>query len=167
MDALTGALIEDGYIGGGGYDFYQGSIAVNALGEAVVGYNRSGGPDKGIDGRISFFAQAFVTDSSGGLDLNGGSLLLRRSDVDNYDHPRWGDYSAVTLDPLNPRRFWAIGEFATTNPVNPAVSNWATYVSALEVPGPLPVLGVGSGLFWSRRLRRRIAAAASAPSQRV
>ena len=25
-------------------------------------------------------------------------------------------------------------------------------------PGPLPILGVGAGLAWSRRLRRRIAA---------
>ncbi|MCX5954233.1 MAG: CHRD domain-containing protein [Cyanobacteria bacterium] len=30
-----------------------------------------------------------------------------------------------------------------------------------QVPGPLPVLGIGAALAWSRRLRRRLAANAT------
>lgn len=159
LDANSGALIESGLIGGDGFDYFQPSIAVNAWGEAVIGYNRSGGSVKGADGNISVFAQAFRTDSLGGLDAWGDSLLLQRSATNGYSlnsngRFRWGDYSAVSLDPLDSRSFWLIGEYA------PASDNWATSISYLQlqpVPGPLPLLGVGSGFLWSRRLRRRIA----------
>jgi len=162
LNASSGALIESGFIGGDGYDYFQPSIAVNAWGEAVIGYNRSGGAEKGVNGNISVFAQAFRTDPLGGLDAWGNSLLLRQSATDGYNLSRssgrfrWGDYSAVSLDPLDSRSFWLIGEFA------PASDNWATSISYLQlqpVPGPLPLLGLGSGFLWCRRLRRRIARA--------
>lgn len=158
LNAANGALIESGLIGGDGYDYYQPSIAVNSWGEAVIGYNRSGGADKGINGNISFLAQAFRTDVNGGLDAYGDSLLLQRSPTSDYNlagsngRVRWGDYSAVSLDPVDGRSFWAIGEVAA------ASNNWSTTIAQLQlqpVPGPLPLLGAGSCLFWSRRLRRR------------
>lgn len=159
LDANSGALIDSGFIGGDGFDYFQPSIAVNAWGEAVIGYNRSGGSEKGVNGNISVFAQAFRTDPLGGLDAWGNSLLLQQSATDGYSlnssgRFRWGDYSAVSLDPLDSRSFWLIGEYAS------ASNNWATSISYLQlqpVPGPLPLLGVGSGFLWSRRLRRRIA----------
>lgn len=177
LNASTGALIEDGFIGGDDYDYYQGSIAVNEWGNAVIGYNRSGGPEKGNDGRISFMAQAFRTDGLGGLDAFGTSVLLKRSEIDNYHcgpespidpncRQRWGDYAAVTLDPLDHQRFWAIGEYAEgwqvlpNSPITDPRANWSTYIAALELepaPVPLPILGVGGSFLWRRRLRRRIA----------
>ncbi|MEI7952920.1 MAG: hypothetical protein WCH37_09620 [Synechococcaceae cyanobacterium ELA182] len=160
LNAASGAMIETGLIGGDGFDYFQPSIAVNAWGEAVIGYNRSGGAASGVAGNISFLAQAFRTDGLGGLDAYGDSLLLRRSDTSAYNldfgtgRYRWGDYSAVSLDPLDGRSFWAIGEYA------PASNSWGTYIAALQlesVPGPVPLLGAGSAFLWSRRLRRRIA----------
>ncbi len=162
LNAANGAMIETGLIGGDGYDYFQPSIAVNAWGEAVIGYNRSGGAARGVNGNISFLAQAFRTDGLGGLDAYGDSLLLRRSDTNAYGldfgtgRYRWGDYSAVSLDPVDGRSFWAIGEYA------PASNSWGTYIAALqlqEVPGPLPLLGAGSAFLWSRRLRRRLSLA--------
>lgn len=185
LNAASGALIEEGYLGGDNYDYYQGAIAANEWGEAVIGYNRSGGAEHGLDGRISFMAQAFRTDALGGLDPYGESRLLRRSDIDDYRcgsqdsidlecRQRWGDYAAVTIDPLDSRTFWAIGEYAAEWTVLPNSgvptprANWSTYIASLQLeptPGPLPALGLGSGLLWSRRLRRRIGSASRTPAR--
>lgn len=162
VDANTGVLLSSGIIGGGGYDYYQGSIAVNGLGDAVIGYNRSGfqtgdlNGDGKPDGNISFLAQAFSVDATGNLILDGMDQLLRVSDVSNYNRcpgttcrQRWGDYSAVTFDPTDPFQFWAIGEYAAV-PSDGYSSNWHTYIANIttaHVPEPstyaLMLLGLG------------------------
>ncbi len=137
-DAETGAIIDTGYIRGHGFDYYQGSIAVNELGQAVIGFNRSGyqtadaNGDGLADGNISFMARTFKTEADGGLDKNGADVLFKVSGISDYHcservdplpcRQRWGDYSAVTIDPTDHRSFYAIGEYT---------SQWATY----NVPG--------------------------------
>ena len=152
LNANTGAVIEEGDIGGGGFDYFQGSIAVNEFGEAVIGFNRSGGREKGIDGRISFMAQAFGTDGGGGLDASSGQMLLKRSGIDDYHcstrvnpvscRQRWGDYSSVTVDPNNHHSFYAIGEYASQWAVLPGFTTteraiWNTYIAEINaIPEP-------------------------------
>jgi hypothetical protein len=185
LDATTGALIEQGTIGGGDYDYYQGAIAVNEFGRAVIGYNRSGfqtadgNGDGKPDGRISFFAQAFDVDAMGGLDAVGAPLLLRVSDVDDYRcgprtsidldcRQRWGDYAAVTIDPLDHDVFWAIGEYAAEwfdygTAGNELIrANWHTYIASIDLrqpvqvpePGILTLFGIAlAGIAASRRRR--------------
>lgn len=159
VDAITGALIDSGLIGQDGYDYYQGSIAVNGLGRAVLSCNRSGTP--AADGNIGIFAQAFSVGTGGGMNLDGMPLLLKSSPIDNYCSiscfERWGDYAAVTLDPTDADSFWVIGEYAT----GPGqFTGWNTYVSQLRlttaVPAPTPLFGVAVLFGWSRRLRQRV-----------
>lgn len=158
VDANTGALIAEGDIGGGGFDYFQGAIAVNEFGEVVIGYNRSGGIDKGVDGRISFMARTYRVDGALGLAQVDVELLLRQSDVDDYRcgsravvdptcRQRWGDYAAVTFDPTDPHNFWAIGEYAADWSVIPGFTTteraiWHTYIAEITVsasgPGPRP-----------------------------
>lgn len=158
-DALTGAIIESGMISGGGYDYFEGSVAVNEFGKAVIGFNRSGyqttdaNGDGLPDGNISFMARVFETDSGGGLDQVGSDLLLKVSGISNYHcgdespistscRQRWGDYSAVTIDPNDHNTFYAIGEYASQWAVIPEVgvrrAIWNTYIAAINVPVPEP-----------------------------
>ena len=181
VDAATGLLIDQGLISGGGYDYYEGSISVNEFGEAVIGYNRSGfqtadtNADGLADGNISFLAQAFLVDGGGGLDPYGSEMLLRVSPISDYHagarsgcdpnvsncRERWGDYSAVTFDPTNHYRFFAIGEYASdwaTYPNGLERAVWSTYIAEIEVvPEPetylLVLLGLAMATVTARRRR--------------
>ena len=183
-DAATGALIGEGDISGDGFDYYQGSIAVNEFGQVVIGYNRSGGADKGLAGRIGFFARAFGLDALDKLYQIGNELTLRMSDVSDYRcgshltvttdcRQRWGDYSAVTFDPLDHSKFFAIGEYAADWAIAniPGVaataerSIWHTYIAEIgfDVPEPeslaLFLLGLAA-LGVTNKRKNRIAEAA-------
>ncbi len=127
-DELTNAIIQQGSISDPNFDFYEGSLAVNVYGQVVIGYNRSGfqttdlNGDGLADGNVSFFARTYNSDSTGKL-FQTDELLLHVSPISDYHNgsvqgapaagrQRWGDYSAVTLDPNDPLSFWAIGEYA-------------------------------------------------------
>lgn len=177
LDADSFAVLSQGEIGGGDYDYYQGSIAVNEFGQVVIGYNRSG-----LDpatGKISFMAQSFETDASGNLVALSGELLLKESLTDDYHNgslygqaaagrQRWGDYSQVSVDPEDSSKFWVIGEFAREynlpdfgHPNGTGGSRWGTWIGVIQVPAvPEPstwammVLGLGAmGGFAARRRR--------------
>lgn len=147
-DAATKALISQGDIGDGMHDYYQGSLAVNREGQVVISYNRSG---SGADGKISVLAQAFNTMADGSLAKLGAEQLLKVSQVDDYHNgavdgfvasgrQRWGDYSAVSLDPTDDSSFWVIGEYARE--YNDAAgghaggtggSRWSTWISEVSL----------------------------------
>jgi hypothetical protein len=180
LNAATGAVIQEGDISGGGYDYFQGSIAVNEFGQAVIGFNRSGSQltdgngDGKADGNISFMARAFYTDGSGGLAQDGSDMLLKVSGISDYHcssqvnpvscRQRWGDYSAVSIDPTDHHNFYAIGEYTSewaqlpTTTVTRAV--WNTYIAAINVqaiPEPETYVLMLAGLsvvgFLARRRR--------------
>ena len=181
VDANTGVLLSSGKIQAVGYDFYQGSIAVNEFGEVVIAYNRSGiatGDGNGdgfADGNISFLARAYdVVGSS--LVQDGSEFLLKVSPVSDYRcgphtilddtcRQRWGDYAAVTFDPLDHHTFWAIGEYAANWAISPVFGDeravWHTYIAAISFgdgsvpePGSLAILLAGLGALAVTRRRK-------------
>ena len=155
-NAATNAVIQEGAIGDPNYDFYEGSLTVNSSGQVVIGYNRSG--FSAVDGKVSFFARSYNSDAAGKL-VQTNELLLHVSPVGNYHNgsaegqpaagrQRWGDYSAVTLDPTNDQSFWAIGEYAELwnnaagcGAAVPAIpgctlsggSSWGTWISEIRL----------------------------------
>lgn len=177
VDATTGLLKSSGKIQEAGFDFYEGSIAVNEWGQAVIGYNRSGfstadlNGDGKEDGRISFFAQAY--DLAGdALVEDGDELLLRVSEVNDYRcgvrtiidttcRQRWGDYAAVTIDPNDHHSFFAIGEYAADWAVIPGLTTtpraiWHTFIAQIAMvptPSPLALLSLGLVALALRRKR--------------
>jgi hypothetical protein len=182
LDAASLTTLSQGTIGGGDFDYYQGSLAVNAAGDVVVGYNRSGSQtadtngDGKADGRISFMARVLKDDGTGNLSVVGSDLLLRVSDVGDYRcgarttvdtacRQRWGDYAAVSVDPTNPFRFYAIGEYAAEwadfsagQDGSLIRANWHTYIAAITLvpePGTWGMMALGLALVGMGARRRR------------
>jgi hypothetical protein len=151
------------------YDFYEGSLTVNASGQVVIGYNRSGFQTADLngdglpDGNVSFFARTYNSDPSGQL-VQTNELLLHVSSVGDYHNgsvegaaaagrQRWGDFSAVTLDQNNSQNFWAIGQYVDSwnnangcsigNPPGCTLSGgstWGTWISEVTL-APVPEPG--------------------------
>ena len=183
IDSSTNAIIDEFDIGAPGYDFYQGSIAVNALGQVVVGFDRSG--TSTVDGKITLMARTFNTSALGHLYQTGADLVLRVSDTDSYHNnspfgepavyrQRWGDYSAVSLDPMDSSKFWVIGEFAREfdtpafgHPRGSGFSRWGTFIAEIGLsptgvpePSTWAMTLLGLGLVGSAMRRRRAIAQA-------
>lgn len=178
LDANTFAILDEGNIGQAGYDYYQGSIAVNAFGEVVIGYNRSG--LDAATGKISFLGQIFRTMSDGKLQSMSSELLLKESLTDDYHNgalfggvaagrQRWGDYSQVSVDPSNGHNFYLIGQFAREynlpqfgHPTGTGGSRWGTFIAVLTTPVPEPqtwaMMVFGFGLMGYAMRRRRYSA---------
>ena len=176
LDANTFAMLDEGDIGQAGYDYYQASIAVNSQGNVVIAYNRSGLDV--LTGKISIMARTFTTAANGKLVQFGNEVLIKESLTDDYHNgslfgqaaagrQRWGDYSAVSVDPEDESNFWVIGEFAREynnaaggHPGGTGGSRWGTFISALDfdpnaVPEPptwaMMLLAMGLGVYTLRK----------------
>lgn len=177
IDSATNNILDQFDIGDAGYDYYQGSIAVNAKGQVVVGYNRSG-----LDpttGKISFMARVYKTLADGTLVQTSDELLLKESLTNDYHNgsifgqpaagrQRWGDYSQVSVDPNSYDGFYLIGEFAREynrpedgHPGGTGGSRWSTWIAGIHagaVPEPatwaMMIAGFGMAGIGVRRSRR-------------
>ena len=175
LDTATNAVLDEGNLGDAAFDFYQGALAVNRLGQVVISYNRSG---LGPDGRITLAAQTFRTNALGQLVSTGDEIVLRVSDTDDYHNgslygqpaagrQRWADYATVTLDPMSVHSFWISGTFAREDnlgafghPGGTGGSRWGPYIAELNAGGvPEPqswaMLIIGFGLIGAVNRRQR------------
>jgi hypothetical protein len=186
MDSNTKAVLQTLDLGEAGYDFYQGSIAVSESGTAVVAYNRSG--FNAVDGKIGIYAQTLRILNDGRLFKTSDPILAKTSDTAGYlngnpeasgvpnGRQRWGDYSAVTLDPNDPNTFWVIGQYAAAPfeqplpgyPPPSGFSRWGQYVVAIDAAVPEPATWAmmiagfalaGAGVRRSRRITVRVSLA--------
>lgn len=163
LNAADFSIAQQFDIDDGDFDHYYGSIAVNEFG-AVVNYNRSGFDP--VTGNVSILANAYVLDANGLLVLDANHLL-KVSDNNGYSigspRNRWGDYSQVTIDPLDPRKFWLIGQYADFRN-DQGADGWASWISEISfdrsvVPEPqgwAMMIGGFGGIGMAARRRRRI-----------
>lgn len=139
FDAPSAKLLQSGTITDTNLDLFYPSIAANEYGIVVIGCN-------GTSSNVFVSSFAIVGETVDG-SLAFGPLHLLKSGLASYDlhdssgTSRWGDYSATSLDPSDPSRFWTIQMY----PVNS--TTWATQITELIVGGPtLTVLNTGSSL---------------------
>lgn len=170
LNAATNALeyeqaIDNSILSNDNLWTYYHSIAVNELGQIALAFS---GSDNNTF--VSTYAIGGYFD---GTNVTWGSEVLLQAGAANYvnldgiGRNRWGDYSAVQVDPNDPFSFWVIQEYAN------ATNSWQTRVTQLNftaIPEPTTLLligGAGAGAYWLRRRRQKQAAEAIAAAQRL
>ena len=126
----TYSLAEHGTIADSSLSFFYPSIAVNATGQILVGFSGSS--------PSTYAGDYAVTGTFDGTTTTFGSPQVIKAGTGPYfidygtGRNRWGDYSAVMLDPNDPNTFWSIQEWASTVGT---VSNstWSTQITAFGV----------------------------------
>jgi hypothetical protein len=134
FNAGSRALIESGTISDANLDLFYPSIAANSNGYVVIGFN-------GCSTNTFISSYAVVGETVSGSTVFGSKILLK-SGVTNYSltdgsgDNRWGDYSATSVDPVNPNHFWTIQEYPS------AANAWSTQITELQISPVLPMLQI-------------------------
>ena len=124
IDAQNMVLLQAGTVADPSLDLYYPSIAANDAGVVVIACNGSS-----ADVYVSSYATIGET-VNGVLAFNNGLTLLQAGlasyqSTDFTGSSRWGDYSATSVDPEDPSRFWTIQTYAVDTTV------WATQITEL------------------------------------
>jgi hypothetical protein len=109
-----------------GVNRWMGSIAMDRRGNIAVGYsvgNSNVFPGIRYTGRLSSDPPGQMTLGEASIIEGSGSQLSRGS--------RWGDYTAMTVDPADDCTFWYVNEYYKATTVN----TWSTRIGSFQLPG--------------------------------
>jgi hypothetical protein len=116
-------LVQSGEIDpGAGIRTFFSSITIDDHGNAAMSFARSS-PNEFISMSTAF---RFKSDPLGVFQPD----VIQQTSNGPYTFGRWGDYSAVNVDPANGISFWAHHEYAINN-------SWRTWVQAFTPDFPL------------------------------
>ncbi len=102
---------------------FMGSIAQDRIGSIALGYSAMSGT---VSPAIRF-ATRLAGDAAGTLGTESTVVAGGGSQTGSA---RWGDYSAMTIDPADECTFWYTNEYYAAS----SGSNWATRIGAFRVP---------------------------------
>jgi hypothetical protein len=119
---------------------FMPSLAVDKNGDMALGYSVSDAsmyPAIRYAGRLAGDPLNTLTQSEQTLVQGLGFQCCTFSDgsVNN----RWGDYSAMTIDP-DGCTFWYTGEYYDAHPTTKAEDNWQTRIGSFQLPGCAPAV---------------------------
>ena len=104
---------------------WMGSIAMDKVGNIAVGYSVSSGgvfPSIRYTGRVPTDALGTM-ESEASIQAGGGSQ--------NGNLHRWGDYSAMSVDPVDDCTFFYTTEYLKAT----GSFNWSTQIASFKLPG--------------------------------
>jgi hypothetical protein len=165
IDEATNTLLQSGTIKDPHHDYIYPSIAANAAGAVVIGFTATG------DNTTTSFPGSWYVGgtTTGGVTTFGAPVQLKNG-FGNYSivgggRNRWGDFSAISIDPTNSNDFWIAEEVASPGGFGfPTL--WGTQISEIGFtpattpePGTLTLLlGMGAlglaGHGWRRYAKR-------------
>jgi hypothetical protein len=105
---------------------WMGSTAMDGNGNMAIGYSVSSAtsfPSIRYTGRLA-------DDPLGTLTLAEGTIVTG-SGAQTHPAGRWGDYSDITVDPLDDCTFWYTSEYLMST----AERDWHTRIAAFSIPG--------------------------------
>ena len=122
----TPSVYQQGTLGtSDGIHRWMGSIASDKQGNIALGYSASSSnvmPSIRYTGRL-------VTDALGAMQTE--SIVQAGGGSQTGSLHRWGDYSAMTVDPADDCTFWYTNEYLKTN----GSFNWSTRINSFKFPG--------------------------------
>lgn len=121
INEATNTIIQTGVIEDPNVDYHEPSIAVNQFGQVVIGYTCSGA-------NLPASACASVGTTTAGVTTFVAPAILFTGSGTYYrdfctppgcsERNRWGDYSAVVVDPVDPGTFWVFQEYTAQDAGN-------------------------------------------------
>ena len=125
MASGTPVVFQQGTYSPDGTSRWMGSIAQDKLGDIALGYSASSStvfPSIRYTGRVP-------TDASGTMEAENTILTGSASQTGSLH--RWGDYSAMTVDPVDDCTFWYTTEYIPSN----GSFNWSTRIASFKFSG--------------------------------
>ncbi len=126
MAAGTPVVYQQGTLGtSDGIHRWMGSIAMDKVGDIALGYTASSGtvrPSVRYTGRVP-------TDTLGTMETE--TVVKAGSGSQTGSLHRWGDYSAMAVDPVDDCTFWYTNEYLKAN----GSFNWSTWITSFKFPG--------------------------------
>jgi hypothetical protein len=110
---------------------WMGSIAMDQAGDTALGYSLSSAtvyPSVYFTGRVA-------SDAAGTME--GEQLIVSGSGSQKDGISRWGDYSAMTVDPVDDCTFWYTQEYIQSN----GSYNWNSRIASFSFPNCGPPSG--------------------------
>lgn len=110
-----------------GVNRWMGSVAMDRLGDMILGYSVSNATDvfPGIR-----YTGRLVGDDLDKMTLGEGTVI-NGSGSQLGPTPRWGDYTSMNVDPADDCTFWYVNEYyAVSSP-----RGWQTRIGSVRLPG--------------------------------
>jgi hypothetical protein len=128
----TYSLYQQGtYAPGDGVHRWMGSIAMDKKGDMGLGYSVVNGttvfPGIRYTGRLA-------GDPLGQMTLGEGTII-NGSGVQTTTNSRWGDYTDMTVDPVDDCTFWYVNEYYLTSGTAADGRPWHTRIASFKLPG--------------------------------
>ena len=121
----TPSVSQQGTLGtSDGIHRWMGSIGMDKVGNIALGYSASSGtvsPSIRYTGRVPADAPGTMQ-TENIIQVGIGSQLANLS--------RWGDYTAMTIDPVDDCTFWYTNEYLKAN----GTFNWSTKIASFKFP---------------------------------
>ncbi len=106
---------------------WMGSIAMDRQGNMLMGYSVS--DDTSVFPGLRFTGRLF-SDPLGTMP-QGEGVIIDGAGTQESSGSRWGDYSSMTVDPVDDCTFWYTNEYYTTTSTN----SYRTRISSVTFPG--------------------------------
>jgi hypothetical protein len=128
-----------------GISRWMGSAAADHQGNLAVGYSVSSGAAGGNVFPGIRYAGRLAGDPPGGL-TQGEATLINGTGVQTSTGNRWGDYSALSVDPSDDCTFWYTNEYYTAAGQAASSAGWQTRIGRFKFAECTPAeMGTLSG----------------------